>query len=199
MATLLRFLRVVHLAPHAGLAGLALALVAACGGPGPNHVRPPDCKVQVLPNPPGDGYVEVGQMEFANAMFKPQYYYHSPYTLEADFHQQICALGGDTLVADRNAAGELVHAAVYRHIDESDIPAPYTKQPTKGESCEGACGPGTTCEHDVCVPQAQTPQAQTPPAEAPPAEAPPAEAPQCEPACADGETCGADRLCHPAE
>jgi hypothetical protein len=94
-------------------------------------------------------------------------------------HPQICAVGGDTLVADRNAAGEIVHAAVYRHIDESDIPAPYTKQPTKGESCEGACGPGLVCERDVCVPQAQTSQ--------------------CEPACAVGENCGADGLCHPAE
>jgi hypothetical protein len=190
MATLLRFPRVVHLAPRAGLAGLALALVAACGGPGPHHARSPDCKIEVLPNPPGDGYVEVGQMEFpGNAMFKPQYSYHSPYTLAAEMREQICAVGGDTLVADRNAAGEIVHAAVYRHIDESDIPAPYTKQPTKGESCEGACGPGTTCEHDVCVPQAQTPQAQ----------APQAQAPQCEPACAASETCGADGLCHPAE
>lgn len=190
MATLLRCPRVVHFAPHAGLAGLALALVAACGGPGPNHARPPDCKIQVLPNPPGDDYVEVGQMEFpGNAMFKPQYQYRSPYTLAAEMRQQICAAGGDTLVADRNAAGEIVHAAFYRHIDESDIPAPYTKQPTKGESCEGACGPGTTCEHDVCVPQAQAPQVQTPQAQAP----------QCEPACATGETCGADGLCHPAE
>lgn len=189
MATLLRFPRVVHLAPHAGLAGLALALVAACGGPGPNHARPQDCKIEVLPNPPGDGYVEVGHMEFANAMFKPQYSYHSPYTLAADFRGQICAVGGDTLVADRNAAGEIVHAALYRHIDESDIPAPYTKQPTKGESCEGACGPGTVCEHDVCVPQAQVQQAP----------APQAQTPQCEPACAAGEACGADGLCHPAE
>jgi hypothetical protein len=98
---------------------------------------------------------------------------------------------------------------VYRHINESDIPAPYTKQPTKGESCEGACGPGTTCEHDVCVPQAQTPQAQAPQAQAPQAQAPQAQTPQaqtpqaqtpqCEPACAAGETCGADGLCHPAE
>lgn len=180
MATL-QLPRIVPFVPRVvvtGLAGLALAVTAACGGPGPNHARAPDCKVEVLPNPPGDGYVEVGQMEFANAMFKPQYSYHSPYRLAADMHQQICAVGGDTLVADRNAAGEITHAAVYRHIDESDIPAPYPKQPPpKAESCEGACRPGFTCEHDVCVPLA----------------------PQCDPACADGETCGTDQLCHPAE
>ena len=179
MATLLQCSRVLHLAPSAAIAGFALAVVAACGGPGPNHARAPDCKVEVLPNPPGDGYVEVGQMEFANAMFKPQYSYHSPYTLASAMRQQICAAGGDTLVADRNAAGEIVHATVFRHIDESDIPAPYTKQPPpKAESCDGACGPGFTCERDVCVPQAQA---------------------QCDPACGDGETCGADRLCHPNE
>ncbi len=185
MVISLRSSRVVPLAPCSCLAGLALALIAACGGPGPNHARPADCKIEVLPNPPGEGYVEVGQMEFANAMFKPQYSYHSPYTLAAEMRGQICAIGGDTLVADRNAVGEIVHAAVYRHIDDSDIPAPYTKQPPpKAESCEGACGPGSVCEHDVCVPQAQVPQAQ---------------APQCDPACAAGESCGADGLCHPAE
>jgi hypothetical protein len=178
MATLLRLPRGVPFVPRAVLAGLALAVAAACGGPGPVHARAPDCKIEVLPNPPGDGYVEVGQMEFANVMFKPQYHYHSPYTLAADMRQQICAAGGDTLVADLNAAGEIVHAAVYRHIDESDIPAPYPKQPPpKAESCEGACRPGFACEHDVCVPLA----------------------PQCDPACGDGETCGADGLCHPAE
>jgi hypothetical protein len=179
MATLLQFLRVVHFAPSAGLAGLALVMVAACGGPGPNHARPPECKIEVLPNPPGDGYVEVGQMDFGTAvMFKPQYQYRSPYTLAAEMRQQICAVGGDTLVADRNAAGEIVHAAVYRHLDDSDIPAPYPKQPPpKAESCDGACRPGFACEHDVCVPQA----------------------PQCDPACGGGEICGADRLCHPAE
>jgi len=180
MAALLRSSRVVHLAPRAGLAGLALVMVAACGGPGPNHARSPECKIEVFLNPPRDGYVQVGEMDFgASVMFKPQYQYRSPYTLAAEMRQQICAVGGDTLVADRNAAGEIVHAAVYRHIDESDIPAPYTKQPTKGESCEGACGPGFTCEHDVCVPQAQTPQAQTPQAQTPQAQTP-----QCDPACA---------------
>lgn len=175
MANLLR-----NLAPRASLAGLALAMVAACGGPGPNHARQPDCKIEVLPNPPGDGYVQVGTMDLAgaNVMFKPQYQYRSPYTLAAVMRQQICAVGGDTLVADRNAAGEITHAEVYRHIDESDIPAPYPKQPPpKAESCDGACGPGFACEHDVCVRQA----------------------PQCDPACGDDQTCGADRLCHPAE
>jgi hypothetical protein len=178
MATLLRLPRIVHVARRAVLSGLALAMAAACGGPGPNHARAPDCKVEVLPNPPGDGYVEVGQIDTGNAMFKPQYYYRSPYALESDIHQQICAVGGDTLVADRNAAGEIVHAAVYRHIDESDIPAPYPKQPPpKAEGCDGACSPGFACERNVCVPQA----------------------PQCDPACGDGQTCGADRLCHPDE
>ena len=175
-------MRASRVAPRAGLAGLALVMVAACGGPGPNHARPPDCKIQVFLNPPGDEYVQVAEMEFpGQAMFKRKYQYTSPYTLAADMRQQICAIGGDTLVADLNAAGEIVHAGVYRHIDESDIPAPYPKQPPpKTESCEGTCRPGFVCERDVCVPQAS-------------------QAPVCDPACGDGEICGADRLCHPAE
>jgi hypothetical protein len=179
MTTFRRTSRVVHLLP---CAGLALALVAACGGPGANHARPPDCKVEVLPNPPGDGYVQVAEMEFpGQAMFKRKYQYTSPYTLAASMRDRICAIGGDTLVADRNAAGEIVHAAVYRHLDDSDIPAPYPKQPPpKSESCEGACGPGLACVQGACVPQAS-------------------QAPVCDPACGEGETCGADRLCHPAE
>jgi hypothetical protein len=176
--TSLRASRTVRIASRSvRLGGLALAVAAACGGPGPMHARAPDCKIQVFLNPPGDGYVRVGEMEFgASVMFKPQYQYKSPYTLAAEMREQICAVGGDTLVADLNAAGEIVHAEVYRHIDESDIPAPYPKQPPpKAESCEGACRPGFVCERDVCVPQA----------------------PQCDPACGAGETCGADRLCHP--
>ncbi|HEX3474437.1 MAG TPA: hypothetical protein VHT91_05315 [Kofleriaceae bacterium] len=176
--------RVVPLGPRAVVAGLALAVVAACGGsggPGASHARAPDCKIEVLPNPPGDGYVRVGEMDFpGQVMFKRKYQYTSPYTLANNMRQQICAAGGDTLVADRNAAGEITHATVFRHIDESDIPAPYTKQPPpKAETCEAGCGPGFTCDHDACVPQAQ--------------------ASPCEPACGDGQTCGADRLCHPAE
>lgn len=187
MATSLRASRAVRFAPRgvAGLAGLvlpALAGVAACGGPGVLHPQRPDCPLQVFLNPPGDDYVKVGEMEFGgNVMFKPQYSYKSPYTLAAEMRDQICAVGGDTLVTDINAAGEIVHATVYRRVTADDIPAPYAKPPPpKAESCEGACGPGFVCERDVCVPQAP-------------------QAPQCDPACGAGETCGADGLCHPAE
>jgi hypothetical protein len=157
----------------------ALAALAACGGPGAIHPRPPDCRIEVFPNPPGENYVQVGEMDFgAYVIHKQQYQYKSPYTLAADMRDQICAAGGDTLVAERDASGVIVHATVYRHANDSDIPAPYPKQrPPKAESCEGGCGPGFACERDVCVPQA----------------------PACEPACGDGETCGADRLCHPAD
>jgi len=70
----------------------------------------------------------------------------------------------------------IVHGTVYRHADDSDIPAPYPGQPPpRAERCDGACRPGFVCERDVCVPAA----------------------PRCEPACGEGEICGADELCHP--
>lgn len=176
---ILRASRAVRIASRGlvGLGGVALAAVAACGGPGVVHPRPPDCKIDVFPSPPGDDYVQVGEMDFgAYVIHKPQYQYKSPYTLAADMRDQICAVGGDTLVTERDAMGVIVHATVYRHANESDIPAPYPKQPPpKAESCEGGCGPGFACERDVCVPQG----------------------PACDPACGGGEICGADRLCHP--
>jgi len=134
MATLLRAPRVVHLAPRAVVASLAfaLAIVAACGGPGPNHARPPDCKVEVLPNPPGEGYVEVGQMDFgAQVMFKSQYQYRSPYTLAADMRQQICAVGGDTpgiQFTESNVSGAM----------------PQACPPTSATSVAAVCGRGAS-------------------------------------------------------
>jgi hypothetical protein len=142
------------------------------------HSRGPDCKIDVLPNPPGEDYVQIGDMDLGGyVMFKSQYQYKSPYLLAADMRPQICAIGGDTLVTERDAAGVITRGIVYRHLNNSDIPAPYKTPPVKPESCEGACRPGFRCEHDVCVPVAV----------------------ECDPTCNDGETCGPDGLCHPAE
>jgi len=99
---------------------------------------------------------------------QPQY--TSPYALAADNHEQICAVGGDTLVTERNALGVIVRGTVFRHAGMQDVMPPPAR-PERSETCEPSCSQGFACEGGTCIQQ-------------------------CVPACGDGETCGNDRLCH---
>jgi hypothetical protein len=139
----------------------ALAVAApSCGGAGSRSTlaHAPDCVVEVRPFPPGQDYVEIGELSFlANAATgKPDQQYRSPYQLAADLHGQICAVGGDLLVTERNAAGVIVQGTVYRRADLRDV-APPPERRERGERCEGAgcarscdpaCGDGEACGPD---------------------------------------------------
>jgi hypothetical protein len=161
--------------PSAVIASVALAalLALACHQPAArNSARGPDCKIDVLPHPPGDDYVEVGELFLeAQAADLSQPKFKSPYALAAALHDQICATGADTLVTERNAAGEIVRGAVYRHATIEDVRPPVA--PPKAETCEPACRSGYTCEGGTCVQQA------------------------CDPVCGADATCGPDLICHP--
>jgi len=161
-----------HAVALAALPALAaLVVLAACGG-APNRSRSQECKVDVFPNPPGPDYVEVGELSFeAYAAASPDRQYRNPYALAADLHGQICAVGGDTLVTERNALGVIVRGTVYRHAELRDLQPPPPARPSRTEVCEPSCGPGTTCEGGTCIPQCAAP-------------------------CAEGETCGSDGACH---
>src|SRR5882724_1428689 len=107
------------------------AVVAACShfGAGGGKPRTPDCDVQVLLHAPGEDYVELGEMSFEAIVADPtRRPYTNPHVLAADARQQICTMGGDTLVADQNASGAIVHATVYRHVRELE-PAPPPPPP----------------------------------------------------------------------
>jgi hypothetical protein len=158
---------------------MALAALAAlaCGRQGDSRSLPrdPACRVDVLMNDPGSDYVEVGQLSFdAYAAGPARRQYRSPYALAAEMHAEICAVGGDTLVTERNAAGVIVHGTVYRRADVLDVAPPPPRPPSRAEVCEPSCGPGSTCEGGTCIPL-------------------------CDPACGEGERCGNDGLCHPDE
>jgi hypothetical protein len=137
-----------------------------------NAAYTPDCKIDVLPNPPGDNYVEVGELFLeAQAADLSQPKFKNPYALAAALRDQICAIGADTLVTERNAYGEIVRGAVYRRATIQDVAPPA--KPPKAETCEPACRSGYTCEGGTCVQH------------------------DCNPACGDDSTCGPDLLCHP--
>jgi hypothetical protein len=156
------------------VAGLAVIALACGGPPVRNQARAPDCKIDVLPNPPGPDYVEIGQLSFPMYVAAAdQGQYKSPYELAADLRPNICALGGDTLVTERNAAGVIVAGTVYRHADVLDFASP-PKPPPRAEGCEPSCAPGFLCEAGACVRQ-------------------------CTPACGEGEFCGTDGVCRADE
>ena len=148
---MLPIIRTSSVAALVALVGLMALVALACHQPAArNSARGPDCKIDVLPHPPGDDYVEVGELFLeAQAADLSQPKFKSPYALAAALHDQICAIGADTLVAERNAAGEIVRGSVYRHatLDDLKPPAP----PPKAETCEPACRPGYTCEGGTCV------------------------------------------------
>jgi hypothetical protein len=164
---------VVGFATLAAIAALAALTALACHQPAArNSARAPNCKVDVLPHPPGDDYVEVGELLLEPYAADPnQQQFKDPYVLAATIHDQICATGADTLVTERNAAGIIVRGAVYRRATIEDV-IPPAKPPT-AETCEPACRSGYTCEGGTCVQHT------------------------CDPACGDNSTCGPDLLCHP--
>jgi len=164
-----------HNAAFAIIAFVALVALACGGPPVRNQGRGPDCHIDVLPNPPGPDYVEIGQLSFPPyiAAAHDQDQYKSPYALAADMRPNICALGGDTLVTERNAAGVIVAGTVYRHAEVRDYAAPPAPPP-RAEGCEPACAAGSVCEAGTCVRQ-------------------------CTPACGEGEFCGVDGVCRANE
>jgi hypothetical protein len=153
--------------------GIAVFALACGGPPVRNQGRAPDCKIDVLPHPPGPDYVEIGQLSFPPYIAAAdQNQYKSPYALAADLRTNICAVGGDTLVTERNAAGVIVAGTVYRHAEVQDYASP--PKPPRAEGCEPSCAPGFLCEAGTCVRQ-------------------------CTPACGEGEFCGTDSVCHANE
>ena len=159
---------------HLGV--IALLALAACGsqtGRRPPS-RGPDCVVDVLPLPPGSGYVEVGELSFeAYAAGPATHQYRDPHVLAAALHDEICAVGGDTLVTERNAMGVIVRGTVFRHVNQLDLQSQPVPPLPQAEGCDPSCSPGSTCEDGTCVRQ-------------------------CVPACADGESCGSDAVCQPS-
>src|SRR6185295_529000 len=136
-----------------GVAG-AIGVLGACGSRAPNSPRIQNCYVEVLPNPPGNAYVEVGELSFeAYIAGHAERQYKSPYALVADMRPEICAVGGDTLVTERDAAGVIVRGTVYRKLNMDDA-VPPKAPPPKREICEPACHAGFTCDGGTCVPSA---------------------------------------------
>jgi len=176
----IRYARIAMLSRtrNSALTLVVACALAACGSSsgGQNSPRTPDCKVAVLPLPPGSDYVEVGELSleaYSASPNKARYQYKDPYALAAAIHDQICASGADTLVTERNAAGVIVRGTVYRRANIHDVIPPPTQPPKKTETCEPECRSGFTCEGGTCVQHT------------------------CVPECGDDATCGPDLLCHP--
>lgn len=152
------------------LSGFAAAVaLAACWAHGTTYVgHGPDCDVQVLLHAPGDPYLYLGEMSFEAYAADPHApHIKNPHVLVALARPQICALGGDTLVADQNTEGIIVHATVWRKQRELEpappAPPPADRLPSRSELCDPACDAGQSCDGGVCV--AAPIPAMTPPPE----------------------------------
>jgi hypothetical protein len=146
------------LAALSGVAGtVALGVLAACVPHGTTYIgHGPDCDVQVLLHAPGDPYIELGEMSFEAYAADPHApHIKNPHVLAALARSQICALGGDTLVAEQNTEGVIVHATVWRHQRELEPapppPPPADRVPSRSEPCDPACDAGQVCEGGACV------------------------------------------------
>lgn len=154
----------------------AAALATCTPGAGQGYPHVADCRIEVYETRPGPNYVEVGQFSLApyGGGAQPRKVYKRASALLADMRADFCAVGGDMLVIERNALGEIVYGTVYRRAELHEMmvpPPPPPTPPSKSERCEPECGPGLTCEGGTCVEL-------------------------CVPACAEGTACGDDRVCH---
>src|ERR1041384_3068124 len=105
---------------------IVIAVVAACSGyAGQTLPRVPDCRVELLQTNPGDGYVEVGQISFdVYVAGSPKRQYTSPRALLAEIRPDVCAVGGDTLMVERNAGNVIVRATAFRRQTLEDAVRP---------------------------------------------------------------------------
>lgn len=134
----------------------------------------PKCSFQVLATHPGAGYAELGQFTIEGDRSFGAGLYNDPQAFADKVRSEVCAAGGHALVTQIDGHGYIARGIVLRKTGDAATPAPAAAPAptTPAEGCEPICSPGFRCVSGTCVPQ-------------------------CNPACAETETCGNDRLCHP--
>jgi hypothetical protein len=138
--------------------------------------RAANCEFDLVASHPGPGFVEVAQIAVDGPAEKVASHYRDPRAFASEVRPQVCAAGGDVLMTEVNGVGAIVHAIVFRHVEIDPAPGPMNGAPPPAAVagvCEPICSPGFACNAGTCIPQ-------------------------CNPACGGDETCGNDRLCHPA-
>jgi len=135
--------------------------------------REPNCRLKLLGMPPGPDYVEIGTIIKGDRSGGAESS-HDPAQFVSPVWAKVCAAGADAVVTEVNGLGVVVRGIVFKHVAPTPAaPAPETAAVAGGRACIPICSPGFDCRDGTCVPL-------------------------CNPACESGETCGRDRLCHPA-
>ena len=134
--------------------------------------RPRGCALAVVATLPGPEYLELAQITIEGDRSFGAGTYHDPQEFANKVRDDVCAVGGDTLVTEVNGFGVIARGIVLRRV-ASPAAAAAAPAPTPGRAstCEPLCSPGFLCTAGTCIPQ-------------------------CNPRCVDNETCGNDRLCH---
>jgi hypothetical protein len=154
-------------------------LVAACAAPvlhraeGVSYpAREPTCRFRVVGAHPGPGYEEVGTLTIEGDRSGGAGSYTDPQEFADVVRADVCKVGGDVLVTEVGSMGVIARGIVFHQVDAGAPAAePTPPAPAAAGTCTPICSPGFACTAGTCIPQ-------------------------CNPACAAGETCGNDRLCH---
>jgi hypothetical protein len=104
---------------------LVAAAVAACASSAPrgaaeSSARDHNCGFEVVGDPPGPQYVEIARVSLeGDANFGAGRYRDTRHSANA-LREMVCELGGDAVITQMNAYGEVVRAIVFRRRTPQD-------------------------------------------------------------------------------
>jgi hypothetical protein len=106
-------------------AAIVAAVVAACASSVPrgatdSSTRERKCEFEIVGDPPGPVYVEIARISLeGDTNFGAGRYRDSRHSTNM-LREMVCELGGDAVVTQVNAHGELVRAIVFRRRTPSE-------------------------------------------------------------------------------
>ena len=103
----------------------AAAILAACASSAPrgateSSARERDCRIDLVGDPPGPEYIEIARISLEGDTNFGAGRYRDTRRSANDLREMVCELGGDAIVTQMNASGEVVRAIVFRRRTPSE-------------------------------------------------------------------------------